>query len=401
MMPITRTVAVMTLLLLAACGGDPVPEAEVVAEAPDTALLGAESVAIAGFTIDTSRLQPWSATTAAPARITLDPSRHQALGSITEGRVSRVLVREGDAVREGQILVAIHSHEIMDARSGLVRAQSMHRTAQAERDAAEVAYARAERLLSAKAMGQAEVDQARVHRTAAVARLAETAAELERATGLVEHLLGEGPLPDGLDPHEVLIRAPFSGVVVQRTAVAGSVVLPGEPLLSVADPRALQLEVRLSDRQVGQVAVGSRVRFTLVGEVADAPSGTAIVRRITPVVDGASRTTMAVAELVDVPAGTRAERFANATIEGVAEGQVVVVPVHAVQALAGDTIVIAAQARGEGLFLEAVRVRVGRRDAVHAEIVAGLEAGRAVISRGAVTARAELLKRREGGGGDE
>jgi hypothetical protein len=38
---------------------------------------------------------------------------------------------------------------------------------------------------------------------------------------------------------------------------------------------------------------------------------------------------------------------------------------------------------------------------VHAEIVAGLEAGRAVISRGAVTARAELLKRREGGGGDE
>jgi membrane fusion protein, heavy metal efflux system len=195
------------------------------------------------------------------------------LGSITEGRVSRVLVREGDAVREGQILVAIHSHEIMDARSGLVRAQSMHRTAQAERDAAEVAYARAERLLSAKAMGQAEVDQARVHRTAAVARLAETAAELERATGLVEHLLGEGPLPDGLDPHEVLIRAPFSGVVVQRTAVAGSVVLPGEPLLSVADPRALQLEVRLSDRQVGQVAVGSRVRFTLVGEVADAPSG--------------------------------------------------------------------------------------------------------------------------------
>jgi hypothetical protein len=190
-------------------------------------------------------------------------------------------------------------------------------------------------------------------------------------------------------------------VAARAAAQAGSVVLPGEPLLSVADPRALQLEVRLSDRQVGQVAVGSRVRFTLVGEAADATAGTAIVRRITPVVDGASRTTMAVAELVDVPAGTRAERFANATIAGVAEGQVVVVPVHAVQALAGDTIVIAAQTRGEGLFLEAVRVRVGRRDAVHAEIVAGLEAGRAVISRGAVTARAELLKRREGGGGDE
>ena len=394
----TRVLAPSAFVWLAACGGEPVPEAVPAAAAADTALLGAESVAIAGFSIDTARLMPWSATTAAAARIVLDPARHQTLGSITEGRIARVLVRVGDAVRTGQILVAIHSHEIMDARSGLVRAESQHRTAQAERDAAEVAYGRAQRLLTAKAMGQAEVDRARVMFTAADAQLAQTAAELERATGLVEHLLGDGPLPAGLDPHEVLIRAPFNGVVVERTAVAGSVVLPGEPLLAVADAQALQLEVRLSDRQVGEVAVGSRVRFSLVGDGADASVGEAIVRRITPVVDGASRTTMAVAELVKTPPGTRAERFANASIDGVAGREVIVVPVHAVQALAGDTIVIAAEQRGEGLFLEAVPVRVGRRDGVHAEILVGLAAGRPIVSRGAITARAELLKRREGGG---
>jgi cobalt-zinc-cadmium efflux system membrane fusion protein len=396
----THIVAVGLVALLGACTGAPSLESEVTAAAPDTVWLGAASVAIAGFTIDTARLQPWSATTTAPARITLDPARYQALGSITEGRVSRVLVREGDAVRAGQILVAIHSHEIMDARSGLVRAESAYRTAQAERDAADVALGRAERLLAAKAMGQAEVDRARVSNTAAEAQLAAATAELARATGLLEHLLGDGPLPAGLDPHEVLIRAPFDGVVVQRTAVTGSVVLPGDALLAVADPRALLLEVRLSDRQVGEVAVGSRVHFTLVGDAGDASVGTAVVRRITPVVDGTSRTTMAMAELVAVPPGTRAERFANATIDGVAEQTVVVVPVQAVQALAGDTIVIAAAQRGDGLFLEAVRVRVGRRDDRHAEIVAGLEAGRPIVSRGAVTARAELQKRRDGGSDD-
>jgi membrane fusion protein, heavy metal efflux system len=249
-------------------------------------------------------------------------------------------------------------------------------------------------------MGQAEVDRARVMFTAADAKVDETAAELERAEGLVEHLLGDGPLPEGLDPHEVLIRAPFNGVVVDRSAVAGSVVVPGEPLLAVADAQALQLEVRLSDRQVRDVGVGSRVRFTLVGDGADAPTGEAIVRRITPVVDGASRTTMAIGELVRTPPGTRAERFANATITGVAGREVLVVPVQAVQALAGDTIVIVAEQRGEGVFLEAVRVRVGRRDGVHAELLAGLEAGRPIVSRGAVTARAELLKRRGDGGHD-
>ncbi len=398
-----RRVRTLSLLgvsvLLVACGAEPEVVADVEAAAPDTALLGAESVAIAGFTLDTARRIPWSASTSEPARLVLDPTRHQTLGSITEGRVTRVLVREGDAVRQGQILVAIHSHEIMDARSGLVSAESQQRTAKAERDAAEVALGRAERLLAAKAVGQAEVDRARVAMTSATSRLAEADAELVRATGLVEHLLGDGPLPAELDPHEVLIRAPISGVVIERTVVPGTVVLPGQPLLAVADPRALQLEVRLSDRQVSDVTVGSRLTFTLVGD-ASGTTGTAVVRRVTPVVDGATRTTMAMAELLTRPDGTRAERFANARIAGVASDDALVVPLAAVQALAGDTIVIVAEQRGEGLHIAAVPVRVGRRDAEHAEIVAGLEAGRVVIAKGAVIARAELLKRREGGGGE-
>lgn len=388
------------LVLLAACGEAPAPAAEPVAAATaDTALLGAESVAIAGFTLDTVRRMPWSAVTTAPARVIVDPARHQMLGSITEGRISRIHVREGDRVARGQLLVSIHSHEIMDARSGLVRAESEAIAARADRDAAEVAFARAERLLAAKAMGQADVDRARVARVAAEARFAQANAEVERARGLIEHLLGDGAVPADLDPHDVLIRSPIDGVITERPGVEGSVVLPGSPLVTVSDPRALQLEVRLSDAQVRDVAVGSLLTFTLVGEAAEAATGEAIVRRVTPVVDGATRTTLAIADIVRAPEGLRGERFANAELRGVPAGEAIVVPRLAVQSLAGDTVVIVAAPRGEGLFLEAIPVRVGRRDARHAEIVAGLDTGRVVIAGGAVIARAELLKRREGGGG--
>lgn len=403
-MPVKPAAAMSAALLalLAACGEAPAPAAEPVAAATaDTALLGAESVAIAGFTLDTVRRLPWSAVTTAPARVIVDPARHQMLGSITEGRISRIHVREGDRVSRGQLLVSIHSHEIMDARSGLVRAESEAIAARADRDAAEVAFARAERLLAAKAMGQADVDRARVARVAAEARLAQADAEVERARGLVEHLLGDGDMPANLDPHDVLIRSPIDGVITERPGIEGSVVLPGSPLVTVSDPRALQLEVRLSDAQVRDVAVGSRLTFTLVGEAADAAGGEAIVRRVTPVVDGATRTTLAIADIVRAPDGLRGERFANAELRGVPAGDAIVVPRLAVQSLAGDTVVIVAQPRGEGLFLEAVPVRVGRRDARHAEIVAGLDTGRVVIAGGAVIARAELLKRREGGGGGE
>jgi RND family efflux transporter MFP subunit len=387
--------------LVAACAGDGGADAAPAAVGPDTALFGAEAVAIAGFTTDTARLQPWRETTTAPARVIVDPARHQTLGSITEGRVTRVLVREGDAVRRGQLLVAIHSHEIMDARSALVRARSMVRTARAESEAAEVAVGRVERLLAAKAIGQAEVDRTRVMATAADARLAETEAELERAIGLLEHLLGDGPESPDADPHEVLIRAPIDGVVTARTVLPGTVVLPGDPLLTVADPRALQLELRLSDAQVRTVQPGSRLTFTLAGEGGadrEPTRGTAVVTRVTPVVDGASRTTLVHAELRGVPPGLRAEQVATARLEGAEAGEALVVPSAAVQALEADTVVLLASTRGEGLFVEAVPVRLGRRTSELVEIVVGLEPGQVVLSRGAVIARAELLKRREGGG---
>jgi cobalt-zinc-cadmium efflux system membrane fusion protein len=387
--------------LLVACTGAPEPADEPAAAAADTALLGAEAVAIAGFTLDTARRAPWAAMTSAPARVIVDPARHQTLGAITEGRVARVHVREGERVARGQLLVSIHSHEIMDARSGLVRAESESLVARADRDAADVAFARAERLLAAQAMGRSEVDRARVARVAAEARLAQADAEVARARGLLEHLLGDGPLPPDLDPHHVLIRSPINGVVTARSVVEGAVVLPGAPLLTISDPRALQLELRLTDAQLRDVAVGSAVRFTLVGEPADAPEGEAVVRRVTPVLDGITRTTLAVAEITRAPAGLRGERFANAALRGVPAEPVVVVPRSAIQALAGDTVVIVAEPRGEGLFLTAVPVRVGRRDARLAEIVAGLDTGRAVVTGGALVARAELLKRRESGGGGE
>ncbi len=388
--------------VLSACSAETPPEeSAVTVAAPDTALLSADAVAIANFALDTARIVPWSSTVSAPARVTLDPSRHQTLGSITEGRITRVLVRVGDAVRAGDILVAIHSHEIMDARSGVVRAESQLRTATAERDAAQIAVQRAERLLAARAMGQADVDRTRVTLTAALARFDEAQAETERAHGLLEHLLGDGPVPANLDPHEVLIRSPMNGVVTDRTAVPGTVVLPGDPLLSVADPAALQLEIRLTDRQVAGVSAGDSIQFSLVGNEAANASGTARVIRVSPVLDQETRTTLVIAAIMQAPAGVRAERFANALLTSREAEPALVVPAQAIQSLAGDTVVIVAEQRGEGLHIVAVPVRVGRRDAAHAEILAGLEAGRVVIARGATIARAELLKRREGEGGAE
>lgn len=389
------------LAVLTGCGGevtDTPPEAPAAAAGGDTATLAAEAVRIAGFVVDSVRLSPWRAVVTVPGRLQLDPEAFETIGSITEGRITHVVVRVGDRVRAGQGLVFIHSHEIMDARAALRSAESAVDAADAERRLAESAAERAQRLFDNKAMSRAVLERAQVARTVAVSTHARAVSERDRAAALVEHLAGTGPLPAGADEHDVITRTPIGGVVTSRDVQPGTVVLPGTPLLTVGDPSRLQLVMHVPESAAASVQPGFRVRYT----VADAPAASyeARVWRVAPTIDSVTRTLEVLAR-PSGPLGGRAESFVQAEISGEAQAPVRTVPSAAVVAFDGDTVVFRAEQRGEGLYLEATRVRVGRRTAERVEVLAGVDAGATVLVQGAAIAKAELLRRRGGGGGGE
>lgn len=386
----------VTPLFLACSGtGDTPAATPAPTSSVDTATLSADAVKIAGVTLDTARILPWQAMVTVPGRLALDPSSLETIGSITEGRITHVTVRVGDRVAPGQALVMIHSHEIMDARGALAQAEAHVRAATATHRQAVAAAERAARLLAAKAVAQADLERADVARTVAAAALEGAQAEQGRAEALVEHLVGEGPLPPGVDPHDVLIRAAAPGVVTARDAQPGTVVLPGVPLVTVGDPGRLQLQLALSSEAAAGVRAGSGVRY----ELTDAPGRwhEAVVTRVAPTVDTLTRTVEVLARPTGPASGARAEAYAQAEVLGVAEAPVVVVPAAAVQAMEGDSVVIAVEPRGAGVFLRALPVRVGRRAGPLVELRGGVPAGTAVIVGRAAIAKAELLKRRGGG----
>lgn len=395
------TLVVPGVLALAACGGsgdgtNVVPADAMTAGAPmDTATLSAAAVHIAGFTIDTATMRPWQASVTVPARLQLDPAALETIGSITEGRITHVAVRVGDRVAAGQALVMIHSHEIMDARSTLRAGVARVTAMEAERDLAISAAERAQRLFDNKAMSRAELDRALVARRVAESNFEQAVAERERATALVEHLAGTGPLPANADEHDVIIRTPIAGVVTAREAQPGTVVLPGTPLLTVGSPDRLQLEMHVPEPQAVGIDVGATVRYALT----DRPEErfTAVVSRIAPTVDTLTRTVQIVARLTGPTIG-RAETFVQAAISGRGMAPALVIPNGAVQALDGDTVVFVAESRGEGLHVRATPVRLGRKSSDRVEVLAGLEVGAPVVVQSAAIAKAELLKRRAAGG---
>jgi cobalt-zinc-cadmium efflux system membrane fusion protein len=314
------------------------------------------------------------------------------MGANVEGRITQIAVQAGDRVVTGQVLAKIHSHEIMDSRAKLAQARIAVQQAESDLRLATSQSERAERLYAARAMSQADLDRARTATLDATSRRSGAEVELERATAFQEHLVGSGPLPAGYDEHEVLIRSPIDGVVISRAGQEGMVVTIGAPLVVVSRTSALVLLLHVPEQMMGIARVGSAVRFTVAGQAGRTFAAT--VARVSPAVDTLTRTIEIQASVSDPTGELKAEQFVTADLMGSAGSVALAVPAGAVQAFEGDTVVIVADRRGEGLRLEAVRVKVGRRTADWAELLQGADTSLTVVTTGAAVAKAEILKRR-------
>lgn len=356
--------------------------------APDTALLGARSAVIAG--IDTVRVArgAWRDEWTVPARLALDPEGTQAIGSLVEGRVSRVLVLPGERVRAGQLLVAITSPQLLDARQALVASEAALMTVESELRLATTSAARTERLHAAKAASLADLERERAARTTAEATHGRLVAEVRRARTAYAQLGGSEA--GTIAAPEALIRSPMTGVVVSRAAEPGQVVAAGAPLLTVSRMNTLALVVQAPEEAVASVQPGAPLRFAV--RAYPGSHFEAHITRVAPALDPRTRTLEVVAKVANDSGRLRPEMFATVVLAGQSGGEALIIPSAAVQALDGDTVVIAAASRGSGLHVEALRVRIGRRTAELAELVEGAPEGTLVVTRGAAIARAEIVR---------
>jgi RND family efflux transporter MFP subunit len=267
-----------------------------------------------------------------------------------------VNVELGDAVKKGQVLARIEQAAQADAYASSSTGVSV-----AEQDAAlaQKQADRAQKLLEAGAMTVTEHELAQNAAVSAQARLADAKARLAASRQQL----------DG-----ATVRAPFDGVVSQRSVNHGDVVAPGSPLFSVIDPSSMRLTASVPGEEVGNLAVGKEVNFEVRGYGAQKFTGT--LERIAPAADP---TTRQVTVLVSIPnpggrliAGLFAEgRVATEKREGL------IVPFSAVDTAGTKPRVL----RVDNDQVAVVEVTPGLRDerGERLEITSGLAAGDLVL----------------------
>ena len=175
------------------------------------------------------------------------------------GRVTSVLVREGDPVREGQLLVVLDGTQALSdlerAHANVASSEAEMRGAETESALAKSTLARYEILREKNSVSPQEFDEVQRRSESAAARL-ESAHSMMLAAKASESSV-----------HAVAgyarLHAPFSGYVTARHVDPGSMATPGAPLLEVDKTGSLQLHVTVDESLLPLVHRGMTVPVSI------------------------------------------------------------------------------------------------------------------------------------------
>jgi len=184
---------------------------------------------------------------AAEGRVVTYPGGEVRVSAERGGRLVRLLVQEGDTVREGQLLAEIESGEL---RAALAEARGRVSEAESEVRLAELSQKRRRQLLEERIVSAHDADEADRDLDRARARRETARAEAERYQAQLR---------------KSRIAAPLSGTVTARQADAGETVETGDAVVTVADLERLRVDAEADEADAGALAVGAAVAITADG----------------------------------------------------------------------------------------------------------------------------------------
>jgi RND family efflux transporter MFP subunit len=167
----------------------------------------------------------------------------------------------------------------------------------------------------------------------------------------------------------VVFRSPASGVVLEKQAVMGAHVMPGQTLYRLADLSTVWIEADVNENDIALVHVGDTANVTV-----DAYPGRRFSARliyVNALVDEPTRTTKARFQFPNQDSLLKPGMFASVELR-LAASAALVVPVNAVLDSGTEQVVFVAKGNG---FFEPRQVRIGRRIDAHVQIIAGLAEG--------------------------
>jgi RND family efflux transporter MFP subunit len=346
------------------------PDHEETSEARVT--LSDTAVRTAGIKVDTvsNNVSVASRTLVVPGQVQFDPRRVALVSSRVPGRIERLMVVQGDKVRDGQTVALLYSPTFITAQTDLVQAT------------------RRAKLLA----GTAD--------SADAAALADAAARRLRALGLTDSAIAG--LAEGGSPNEFLtLTSPLAGTITESHTLSGAALEAGAPVFKVSDLSVIDVVAEVPEQSLPLVEIGLRAE---VG-IAAYPSMTfkGHVERMSGELNPETRTVQAVVHVPNRAGRLRAGMFATVRLvisgrqDELESARMLSIPASAI-VTQGDQNFVFVEVGPNTFERRAVEVASltppGSLSPIEGAIAVrrGLAAGERVVVDGAFTLKSELAK---------
>ncbi len=237
---------------------------------------------------------------------TVRPRQETRVGSRVQGRVVKVLVRPGDLVKTGDLLVVLDSRELQArldrARQGVAGARSRRDQARQAVNAAEAAFRRAKAAydrvktyFEAEAATKQQLEEAEAAFKQAKAGLTQAREGLKGSEAGIREA-EKAVLEARIVQDYAEIRSEADGQVAERLVEPGDMAFPGKPLLVLQTRGVLRLEAPVPEGYIDRLEIGKKLQvvITALKKTLSGP-----VTEIIPAADPATRSFMVKVDLPD------------------------------------------------------------------------------------------------------
>ena len=289
------------------------------------------------------------------------PNRDAKVAALVPGRISKVLVVEGDPVTAGEPVANLDSTLLREQER---QAEAAVNQAKATVENAKLSAQREETLLGRGVSSRKEVEDARTQLAVAQATLQQQEAALATARAQVSR---------------AVVSAPFEGTVVKRFAGAGEQVdgTAAQPIIEVAQIDTLELLGTVPAARLGEIRAGEA--FTFQTNAVPDTNFTAKVVSVLPAVDPATNNGTVRIRVDNGKHQLKLGQYLSINLPLKSSGPRLVVPKQAIYPdEAGEPRVY----KVTGDQSEQVAVQLGVQTKDKAEIASGVNEGDTVIVSG-------------------
>jgi len=340
----------------------------------------------ATLTIEPVKAKSFRAEYVTEGKVAVDEDRSTPVFSPYAGRVTKLLAKAGEMLKQGQPLFTIEAADTVQAQNDFIAAMTSQNKARSALELSDIQFKRAKDLYEGHAIPLKDYQQAEATQVQARNDMRSSGTALEaarnklRILGFTDETISAFQEKGVINP-EITIYSPISGTVVQRKIGPGQYVNSGasDPVFVIGDLSTVWLTAFVRESDAAAICIGQDITVNVMALPGRPLS--ARINYVAAAIDPSTRRLQVRATIDNKDGLLKPEMFANVTIYSAGDRAAPAVPK---QALIYEADKVRIWVARDDKSVELRQIKTGLINGNFVEVTSNLNPGEQIVTKGSL-----------------